>query len=175
MGVKLMEDLGEFITVQELADAANVTKAGVYSRIKSGGLDEYIKVENGVRMVSVRAIKLFTPRKNSKVDKVEGGELSILVLEVEKEKEKVELLQSSIQTLTAQLSILESQLKVKDEQISKKDKQIDELNDLVKTITSLVDQSQRLNAIEKAEKMKSLAEDTGHDVAKSKKWYEFWK
>lgn len=160
------------MTVPEFAERAGVTKAGVYNRIKNGDLGEYTIVDNGVKMVSVDAIKLFSPRKQNKVDKVDTVELSILELTVEKEKEKVEILQSTIQTLQGQLGILDSQLKEKDVQIANKDKQIEDLNDLVKTVTALVDQSQRLNAAEKVEKMQGLVESPENTT---KKWYQFWK
>lgn len=163
-----MNEQGEFLTVPDFAEKAGVTKAGVYNRIKNKELEEYIKLDNGVKMVSIDAIKLFTPRKQGKVDKVEYTELSILELEVKYSQEKVEILESTIQTLQDQLSILDNQLQVKDVQLANKDKQIEALNDSVKTITALADQAQRLDAASKVEKIVSLPAET-------KKWYQFWK
>jgi myosin heavy subunit len=163
-----MGEQGEYLTVPDFAERAGVTKAGVYNRIKNGDLEEYIKLDSGVKTVSIDAIKLFTPRKQGKVDKVEYTELSILELEVKYSQEKVERLESTISTLQDQLSILDNQLQVKDIQIANKDKQIEDLNDLVKTVTGLVDQAQRLDAAGKVEKIVSLPAET-------KKWYQFWK
>lgn len=165
-----MTEQGEFLTVPEFAAKAGVTRAGVYNRIKNKEMEEYIKIDSGVKMVSTEALKLFTPRKKNKVDKVDSVELSILELEVKKEKEKVKILESTLSTLQSQLSILDSQLKEKDVQIANKDKQIEDLNDLVKTVTALVDQSQRLNAAEKVEKMQGLVESP-----EEKRWWQFWK
>lgn len=162
-----MDKPGDFLTVPEFAKRVGVTKAGVYNRIKNKELEKYIKLDSGLKMVSIEAIKLFSPRKNSKVD---SAELSILELTVAKEKEKVEILESTLLTLQSQLNILDSQLREKDIQIANKDRQIEDLNDLVKAVTALVDQSQKLNAAEKVEKMQGLVESP-----EEKRWWQFWK
>lgn len=191
----MQEENQEYISVADFAELAGVTQTAVYNRIKNGSLDDYIKIEDNIKMIKPSAADQFKKRIKSKKEPeppVQESSLNIIEVQTEvqeaqeeskaKEKELLKALEDNIAFLKDQISTkddqilklnenLERELTAKNSQIDELNKQIEKLNDHLTFANNLVDQSHRLNA---AEKMKTLVEDTTVEEPE-KKWWQFWK
>ena len=134
-----MNEHHEYLPVPEFAERAGVSKQAVYSRMKSGSIDDYISEEGGKKRISTAALSFFAPRQeNSKVDSKEQT------------------------TLPDELTKVDSQLDNQNQ--SKSDKLIAELTDQVKALNqqveTLIQQNKEKDAklIEYADKFAELAE-----------------
>lgn len=181
----MKDNLTEYLTVTDFAEIADVTPTAVYSRIKNGSLDKFIKLDNGIKMVSSEALTLFKPRKHSKVENKSSVKFSELENTKNVENEVHKTLESTLGIFKEQLSVKDEQILklneqivkltehsatemiAKNTQIEELNKQIEKLNDHLTFSNNLVDQSQRLNA---AEKMKTLVEDTQEPPKKQSFW-----
>lgn len=158
--------MGEYIPVQEFADLVGVTFGAVNKRVNDPDVSKYIQGEKGERTINTDASVLFKPRKSRGVKPDTPNDSS----EVRSTELLYNVLQSTIQELSNQLS-------VKDNQIVELNEQIKQLNEHLKFSNGLVDQSQRLNAAEKVEKIITLAENVDSDPVKKtlREKLMFWK
>lgn len=151
--------MSEYIPVKDFAERAGVTIAAVYNRINNNTLDNYIKVEKGVKMVSVEALDLFTPRKSAKVDR---DSIDNFI--------KVENADSMYKTLESTILLLSAQLETKDKQLA-------EVNERLKEALALNHNNQVLLLDKKEEKL--LEEQPGPPPEPAKKSFieklMFWK
>lgn len=58
-----MNEQYEYLPVPEFAERAGVSKQAVYSRVKSGGIDEYVTEIGGKKHISTAALTFFAPRQ----------------------------------------------------------------------------------------------------------------
>lgn len=122
-----MNEQHEYLTVPEFAERARVSKQAVYSRIKSGGIDEYISEEGGKKRISTAALPFFAPRQeNVKVDRQEQTTLMDELSEVDNQldgqnqsnaNKLIEELTEQVKALNQQVEILIQQNKEKDEKL----------------------------------------------------------
>lgn len=119
-----MSEQHEYLLVPEFAERAGVSKQAVYSRIKSGSIDEYVSEEGGKKRISTAALPFFAPRQdNGKVDGQEQttlpGELTEVSRQVDNQNQSnsdkliVELTEQ-VKALSRQIEILIRQNKEKD-------------------------------------------------------------
>lgn len=127
-----MNEQHEYLTVPEFAERAGVSKQAVYSRIKSGSIDEYISEEGGKKRISTAALPYFAPRQDS--GKVENQEQT-----------------------TSPDKLTEVDGQVDSQNQSNSDKLIVELTEQVKTLSQQVDTLIRQNK-EKDEKLLEYAD-----------------
>lgn len=127
--------MSEYIPVKYFAERAGVTIAAVYNRINNNTLDNYIKVEKGVKMVSDEALDLFTPRKPPKVDHDSIDNSN-----------KADNADSMYKTLESTIALLSVQLEAKDKQLA-------EANDRLKEALALNHNNQVLLLDKKEEKL----------------------
>jgi len=107
--------MSEYIPVKDFAERACVTIAAVYNRINNNTLDNYIKVEKGVKMVSTEALDLFTPRKSAKVEHDSRDNYN-----------QVDSPDSMYKTLESTIAILSAQLETKDKQLAEANERLKE-------------------------------------------------
>jgi len=115
----------EFLTVQQFADAAGVSKQAIYKAM-NGKLQPYVQLVDNQKLLPRKALLEFYSKK-------------------------VDQLQASVQPqgnspLDATIAILRDELKAKNEQLAQKDQQIKELTDLlaakdrqIENLTSSID------------------------------------
>lgn len=115
-----MNEQYEYLTVPEFAERAGVSKQAVYSRIKSGGIDEYIAEEGGKKRISTAALPFFTPRQEeSKVDNQNQSTLQNELNQFDNQNQSnsdkliVELMEQ-VKGLNAQVEMLIRQIEEKD-------------------------------------------------------------
>ena len=83
----------KYISVSEFAKAAGVSKQAVYSRLKSQDLNKFIKLENGKKLINIKALELFNKSSSqSSFNQVEQGLEST-------EREYIEFLKKQIEEL----------------------------------------------------------------------------
>lgn len=107
----------DFLTVKEIAKELNVSTQAVYNRLERD-LKPYLKVLNGQKMISIKALKDFDATKiNNELNAFDKQE----------------------QRLDKIIELLESQLNEKDRQIEKYSERLKELNN------TIIDLSQRIS------------------------------
>lgn len=134
-----MNEQHEYLPVPEFAERAGVSKQAVYSRMKSGNIDEYISEEGGKKRISTAALPFFASRQdNSKADSQEQTTSPDKLMEVDGQVDSQN--QSNSDKLTEELT-----------------EQVKALNRQVKT---LIQQNEVTNKklIEYADKFAELAE-----------------
>ena len=83
----------KYISVSEFAKAAGVSKQAVYSRQKSQDLNKFIKLENGKKLINIKALELFNKSSSqSSFNQAEQGLEST-------EREYIEFLKKQIEEL----------------------------------------------------------------------------
>lgn len=117
----------EYLTVPEFAERAGVSKQAVYSRMKTGSIDEYISEEGGKKRISTAALPFFAPRQeNVKVDRQEQttslGKLSEVDNQLDNQNQStsdklISELTEQVKELTQQVEALIQQNKEKDEKL----------------------------------------------------------
>lgn len=122
-----MNEQHEYLTVPEFAEQAGVSKQAVYSRIKSGSIDDYISEEGGKKRISTAALPFFAPRQDSgKVDNQEQATLPDKLTEVDNQVDGqnqsntdklIAELTNQVKTLNQQIETLIQQNKEKDEKL----------------------------------------------------------
>lgn len=160
----------QYLTIAEFAKKVGLSPQALYLRLDKD-LKEYVKVIKGKKSLEIGALSLFDVEIEKEI-KPEDEIISKLSSELWQEREKNKSLESELIYFKGLLKDCDNTSNIFKDQLIVKDKQIEALNDLVKSVTGLVDQSQRLNAAEKVEKMQGLVESPENTT---KKWYQFWK
>ena len=116
----------EFYTVSEFANICGISKQAVYKRLNNS-LKEFLKVENGQKLISAAALSIF-----------EGQ-----VVEQQVKQQVNEVEQQGL------ISFLQKQIEEKDKQIEAFQNQVNSLNNLISSLTleltEITKQSQELN------------------------------
>lgn len=146
-GEKVVES--EYLSVKEFAERAGVTVQSVYQRLNKS-LKPYLKVENGVKSIDIKALKDLYGKDLEQGFK---GDFK----DVEQGFKGSE--QKENNTSEQVIDLLREELKKKDEQIAK--------------LMQLVDQEQRLLAAEQQKYLK--VKEELEDQQKKKPWWQFWK
>lgn len=148
-----MNEQHEYLTVPEFAERAGVSKQAVYSRIKSGSIDEYISEEGGKKRISTAALPFFAPRQDSgKVDNQEQATLSDKLTEVYSQVDNQNQSTSDklISELTEQVKTLSQQVETLIRQNKEKDAKLieyaDKFAELAEKAINTTGQAQLLHA-----------------------------
>jgi hypothetical protein len=118
-----MNEQHEYLTVPEFAERAGVSKQAVYSRIKSGGIDEYISEEGGKKRISTAALPFFSSRQDkNEADNQEQTILTELDRQIDDQKQSttdklIADLNRQVKTLSEQVEVLVQQNKEKDKKL----------------------------------------------------------
>ena len=116
-----------YISIADFAKEAGVSKQAVYSRLKSQDLNKFIKLENGKKLISTNALKLFNKSSSqSSFNQVEQGlestereyieSLKKQIEELQKDKQELYRLLDQQQKLTAQANATIKQLQAPKEE-----------------------------------------------------------
>lgn len=127
-----MNERHEYLPVPEFAERAGVSKQAVYSRIKSGSIDDYITEEGGKKRISTAALPFFTPRQEeSKVDRQEQTTFPGELMEVDSQVNNQNQSNSDklIEELTEQVKALNQQVETLIQQNKEKDAKLIEYAD----------------------------------------------
>ena len=81
-----------YISIANFAKEAGVSKQAVYSRLKSQDLNKFIKLENGKKLINIKALELFNKSSSQSSFKVEQDLEST-------EREYIEFLKKQIEEL----------------------------------------------------------------------------
>ena len=121
----------EYLKIKDIAELAGISETAVYKRIKTGELDKYIKLENGVKTLNREVLEQFNRKRQQTKEKngFSGNDEVITLL-----KEQLKVKDGQILNLTEQVKSLEEKLVKFTEQNS-------ELNT---ELVRLVQQSQEL-------------------------------
>lgn len=148
-----MNEQHEYLTVTEFAERAGVSKQAVYSRIKSGSIDEYISEEGGKKRISTTALPFFAPRQDSgKVDNQEQTTLLDKLTEVDSQVDSQNQSNSDklIAELTEQVKALSQQVETLIRQNKEKDAKLfeyaDKFAELAEKAINTTGQAQLLHA-----------------------------
>lgn len=127
-----MNEQHKYLAVPEFAERAGVSKQAVYSRMKSGNIDEYISEEGGKKRISTAALPFFAPRQeNGKVDRQEQTTSLDKLTEVDGQVDSQNQSNSDklIEKLTEQVEALNRQVETLIRQNEEKDKKLIEYAD----------------------------------------------
>lgn len=148
-----MNEQHEYLTVPEFAERAGVSKQAVYSRIKSGSIDEYISEEGGKKRISTAALPFFAPRQeNVKVDRQEQTTLMDKLSEVDNQldgqnqsntNKLIGELTNQVKTLSQQIETLIRQNREKDAKLME---YADKFAELAEKAINTTGQAQLLHA-----------------------------
>lgn len=148
-----MNEQHEYLAVPEFAERAGVSKQAVYSRIKSGSIDEYISEEGGKKRISTAALPFFAPRQDSgKVDNQEQTTLPDRLTEVDGQVDNQNQSNSDklIAELTEQVKALSQQIETLIQQNKEKDTKLfeyaDKFAELAEKAINTTGQAQLLHA-----------------------------
>lgn len=144
-----MNEQHEYLTVPEFAERAGVSKQAVYSRIKSGSIDEYIAEEGGKKRISTAALPFFTPRQEE--NKVDSQNQSTLPNELNQlDNQNQSNSDKLIVELTEQVKALSQQVETLIRQNEEKDKKLieyaDKFAELAEKAINTTGQAQLLHA-----------------------------
>lgn len=117
----------KYISIADFAEQAGVSKQAVYSRLKSQDLNKFIKLENGKKLISTNALKLFNKSSSqSNFNQVGQGiestereyieSLKKQIEELQKDKQELYRLLDQQQKLTAQANATIKQLQAPKEE-----------------------------------------------------------
>lgn len=140
----------EYITAAELARRCGVSRQAVYQRMKLD-LQSYVKLDNGKKLISTEAEKLFTVKELKQVDR----QASV----------------KSSQVDNSIISFLQAQIEEKDKQIAKlqeeNEKQAEALRKLATDITEIA-KAQQINqaALIQGDTKRLEAKHSGEEAAK---------
>ena len=148
-----MNEQHEYLTVPEFAERAGVSKQAVYSRIKSGSIDEYISEEGGKKRISTAALPFFAPRQDSgKVDNQEQTTSPDKLTEVDDQVDSQlpSISNKLIAELTDQVKMLSQQVETLIQQNKEKDAKLieyaDKFAELAEKAINTTGQAQLLHA-----------------------------
>lgn len=168
-----MDNINEYITINEFAKRTNISRQAVYKRVDKD-LTEYCKVFDNKKMLSIKALELFTSNNCQPVDE----KLSTNCQSVEQPVDSglqntLNTVNSTIKLLKEQLQNLYKQLESKDHQIEQLSKQIDEKDKQINQLLSLQQNDQVLLAQSNQKQLNSVTE-TSSDTSVMKKT-SWWK
>ena len=99
----------KYISVSEFAKAAGVSKQAVYSRMKSQDLNKFIKLDNGKKLITTKALEFFNKSSFNQVEQdLESTEREYIeslkkqIEELQRDKQELYRLLDQQQQLTAQ-------------------------------------------------------------------------
>lgn len=148
-----MNEQYEYLPVPEFAERAGVSKQAVYSRIKSGSIDDYISKDGGKKRISTAALPFFAPRQeNVKVDRQEQTTLMHKLSEVDDQLDSQNQSNTDklIAELTNQVKTLSQQVETLIQQNKEKDKKLieyaDKFAELAEKAINTTGQAQLLHA-----------------------------
>lgn len=148
-----MNEQHEYLTVPEFAERAGVSKQAVYSRMKSGSIDDYISEEGGKKRISTAALPFFAPRQeNVKVDRQEQTTLPDKLSEVDNQLDNQNQSNTDklIVELTEQVKALNRQVEALIQQNKEKDAKLieyaDKFAELAEKAINTTGQAQLLHA-----------------------------
>ena len=118
-----------YISIADFAKQAGVSKQAVYSRIKSQDLNKFIKLENGKKLINIKALELFNKSSGqSSFNQAEQGlestereyieSLKKQIEELQRDKQELYRLLDQQQQLTAQANATIKQLQAPKEDTS---------------------------------------------------------
>ena len=119
----------KYISIADFAKQAGVTKQAVYSRLKSQDLNKFIKLENGKKLINIKALEFFNKSSSqSSFNQVEQGlestereyieSLKKQIEELQRDKQELYRLLDQQQQLTAQANATVKQLQAPKEETS---------------------------------------------------------
>lgn len=148
-----MNEQHEYLTVPEFAERAGVSKQAVYSRMKSGNIDEYISEAGGKKRISTAALPFFAPRQeNVKVERQEQTTLMDELSEVDNQLDSQNQSNTNklIEELTNQVKTLSQQIETLIRQNNEKDAKLmeyaDKFAELAEKAINTTGQAQLLHA-----------------------------
>ena len=148
-----MNEQHEYLPVPEFAERAGVSRQAVYSRMKSGGIDDYITEEGGKKRISTAALPFFAPRQDG--GKAAGQEQTTLLdklTEVDRQVDNQNQSNSDnlIAELTEQVKTLNQQIETLIQQNKEKDAKLieyaDKFAELAEKAINTTGQAQLLHA-----------------------------
>ena len=112
-----------YISIADFAKEAGVSKQAVYSRLKSQDLNKFIKLENGKKLINIKALEFFNKSSSqSSFNQVEQGlestereyieSLKKQIEELQRDKQELYRLLDQQQQLTAQANATIKQLQL---------------------------------------------------------------
>ena len=147
-----MNEQHEYLPVPEFAERAGVSRQAVYSRMKSGNIDDYISEEGGKKRISTAALPFFASRQD-KQDKNEpdNQEQTILTeLDRQIDDQKQSTTDKLIADLSRQVKTLSEHVEVLVQQNKEKDKKLieyaDKFAELAEKAINTTGQAQLLHA-----------------------------
>lgn len=119
----------KYISVSEFAKAAGVSKQAVYSRLKSQDLNKLVKLENGKKLINIKALELFNKSSGQSssnqfeqgLESTEREYIEFLkkqIEELQRDKQELYRLLDQQQQLTAQANATIKQLQAPKEEAS---------------------------------------------------------
>lgn len=118
-----MNEQHEYLPVPEFAERAGVSKQAVYSRMKSGNIDNYISEVGGKKRISTAALPFFSSRQDkNEADNQEQIILTELDRQIDDQKQSttdklIADLSRQVKTLSEQVEVLVQQNKEKDKKL----------------------------------------------------------
>lgn len=118
-----MNEQHEYLPVPEFAERAGVSRQAVYSRMKSGNIDDYISEEGGKKRISTAALPFFSSRQDkNEADNQEQTILTELDRQIDDQKQSttdklIADLNRQVKTLSEQVEVLVQQNKEKDKKL----------------------------------------------------------
>jgi seryl-tRNA synthetase len=148
-----MNEQHEYLPVPEFAERAGVSKQAVYSRMKSGSIDEYISEAGGKKRISTAALPFFASRQeNVKVDRQEQTTLRDELSEIDNQLDGQNQSNTNklIEELTNQVKTLGQQIETLIRQNNEKDAKLmeyaDKFAELAEKAINTTGQAQLLHA-----------------------------
>lgn len=167
-----MENIKEWLTVQEVAALAGVSPQSIYKRLNQEGneLNEYVKTFSNKKKIHCRALQDVYNLEVAEVEQPEVNEAT----ENKPEENQIETV------LLEVVEELRNQLQTKDNQITNLNQQIANLNNQVTNLTEAVRTAQALQAnterkLIEAEERQQEQPDPEQKPDKERKTWKFWK
>ena len=144
-----MNEQYEYLPVPEFAERAGVSKQAVYSRMKSGNIDDYISEEGGKKRISTAALPFFSSRQDK--NEADNQEQTIFTeLDRQIDDQKQSTTDKLIADLSRQVKTLSEQVEVLVQQNKEKDKKLieyaDKFAELAEKAINTTGQAQLLHA-----------------------------
>ena len=144
-----MNEQHEYLAVPEFAERAGVSRQAVYSRMKSGNIDDYISEEGGKKRISTAALPFFASRQDkNETDNQEQTTLTGFDGQIDDQKRSTT--DKLIADLSRQVKALSEQAEVLAQQNKEKDKKLieyaDKFAELAEKAINTTGQAQLLHA-----------------------------
>lgn len=144
-----MNEQHEYLAVPEFAERAGVSRQAVYSRMKSGNIDDYISEEGGKKRISTAALPFFASRQDkNETDNQEQTTLTGFDGQIDDQKRSTT--DKLIADLSRQVKALSEQVEVLAQQNKEKDKKLieyaDKFAELAEKAINTTGQAQLLHA-----------------------------